>query len=188
MKPRVLVDVDGVLADFIGSALRIVNGLFGTSHVPEDVTEFSIADSLGLNAEQASLMKRAIGGSPRLAGGLAVLPGAKDGMRALREVADVYIVTSSWDSNETWEYDRKAWLKRNFGIGHHDIVFTAAKHLVYGDVLVDDKTSTCEAWREAWPNGVAVQWRTPHNRRDAWSGVSASDWSHLVDLVQGLPR
>lgn len=185
-RPVVLLDCDGVLADFIGGVLPLINGLLDTRHTAEDVTEFSFADALKMTPGDAARVKRAIGSQPRLAAGLAVYPGAIDGVRRLREVADVYIVTSSWDSNETWEFDRKAWLRRHFGIGHHDIVFTAAKHLVCGDMLIDDKTSTCEAWRAAWPRGIPVQWSTPHNRRDIWDGPCTSDWGFLVGLCAGL--
>jgi 5'(3')-deoxyribonucleotidase len=173
-----------VLADFIGRALCIVNGLFDTTYAPGDVTQFSIAASLGLSEEQAARMKRAIGNAWRLAADLKVLPFAKDGMRRLREVARVYIVTSSCDSNETWEYDRKAWLLRNFDIGHRDIVFTAAKHIVCGDVLVDDKTSTLVEWQAAHPLGVAVQWQAPHNRADVWRGSSTCNWDDVLHWVR----
>lgn len=187
-KPRVLLDCDGVLADFIGGVMPIINSLLGTSYTPADVTEFSFAEALGMTPEQGAAVKRAIGAAPRLSAGLAVYPGAIDGVRRLREIADVHIVTSSWDSNETWEFDRKAWFKRHFGIDHHGITFTAEKHRVTGDVLVDDKTSTCEAWRAAWPQGVAVLWATPHNRRDLWDGQCTSDWDRLIDIVRTVSR
>jgi 5'(3')-deoxyribonucleotidase len=180
---RVLLDCDGVLADFVGAALVIINNLFDTSHTPADVWQFDIAASLGLSKEQGAAMKRGIGGAPRLSASLAVLPGSVNGVSRLRSIADVYIVTSSWDSNETWEFDRKAWLRRHFGIGHHEIVFTAAKHVCVGDFLVDDRTETLVEWQAAHPCGIAVQWQTPHNRRDAWSGISTSSWDELLALV-----
>lgn len=183
MKPIVLMDCDGVLADFMGAVLPMINDLLGTSHRIEDVTEFSFADALRLTPEQAADVKRMIGSAPRLADRLQVYPGAKDGVRQLREIAEIHIVTSSWDSNETWEFDRKAWLKRNFEFGHHDVTFTAEKHRVHGDVLVDDKTSTCAAWRAVWGRGIAVQWQTPHNRRDAWDGASTASWDELIRIV-----
>lgn len=182
-RPRVLVDCDGVLADFMSSALEIINATLGTAHELSAITQCSFADALDLRASEAAAVKRAIGASPRLADRLPVYSGAIEGMRKLREVAEVYIVTSSWDSNETWEYDRKAWLKRHFDIHHHEIVFTAAKHLVYGDMLVDDKTSTVAAWRQAFPWGLAVQWVTPHNRLDAWDGHFTDSWDELVALI-----
>lgn len=183
-KPRVLLDCDGVLANWWGGVLPLINELLGTSHVIEDVTEFNFADALKMTPVDAARVKRMIGSTPRLAAGFAVCPGAIDGVRRLRDVADIHIVTSSWDSNETWEFDRKGWLKRHFGIGHHDVTFSAAKHIVSGDILVDDKTSTCEEWRAAWPSGVAVLWATPHNQRDLWDGPCTSDWDHLIEIVR----
>lgn len=181
--PRVLLDVDGVIADFVGTALRVVNDLFGTSHTSADVTRFDIAGSLGLSDDQRAIMQTALSGTPRLAAGLAVLPGAADGVRRLREIAEVYIVTSSWDSNETWEFDRKAWLFEHFGISRSHVIFAHAKHVCSGDFLIDDKTSTLVAWRDENPVGVAVQWVTQHNLLDAWSGVSASSWDDLIKIV-----
>jgi len=173
-----------VLADFMGAALKIINRELGTLHVIEDVTEFDFAKALGLSAMDATTVKRAIGNEPRLAAGLGVLAGSVDGMRALRSVSDVYIVTSSWDSNETWEFDRKAWLRRNFDIHHHEIVFTAAKHVCGGDFLVDDRTETLVRWQAEHPSGRAVQWRTLHNRRDEWNGISTASWGKIIDLVR----
>lgn len=182
-RPRVLVDCDGVLADFMSSALRIINRELDSRHTLYDVSEFDFAKSLGLSAVDAGWVKRAIGNEPRLAARLGVLPGAADGVRALRSVADVYIITSSWDSNETWEFDRKAWLRQHFDIHHHEIVFTAAKHICAGDVLVDDKTETLLNWQAESPSGVAVQWKTLHNRRDAWNGVSTSSWDDVIAIA-----
>jgi 5'(3')-deoxyribonucleotidase len=179
-----LLDVDGVLADFIGGALQIVNDLFGTAHVREDVTQFDIAASLGLTAEQGAVMKRAIGAMPRFAGALRVLDGAVEAVRQLHQIAEIYIVTSPWNSNPTWCHDREAWLDRHFGILHARVIHTSAKHLVAGDILVDDKTSTLEQWRAAHPIGIAVQWATPHNRCDAWDGASTSSWDELIAIVR----
>lgn len=187
-RPRVLVDCDGVLADFMSSALRIINRELDSDHMLDDVTEFDFAKALGLSAEDAARVRRAIGNEPRLAAGLGVLAGATDGMRALRSVADVYIVTSSWDSNETWEFDRKAWLRHHFNIRHHEIAFTAAKHICAGDVFVDDKTETLVTWQAEYPSGVAVQWKTPHNRRDEWDGWRTSSWDDVIAIAMGSVR
>lgn len=183
-KPRALVDVDGVLADFIGGMIAMLNERCNTSYTREQVTEFDFTAALGMSREQAAATKRMIGNADRFARHLDVYPGAIDGMRRLREIADVHIVTSPWNSNPTWTHDREAWLSQHFGIHHSDVTHTSAKHLMRGDVLVDDKTATCDAWRAAWPQGVAVQWATPHNRRDLWDGPSTSDWDHLIEIVR----
>lgn len=183
---RILLDCDGVLSDFIGGVIPIINELLDTAYTPADVTVFSFAESLKLTVDQAVAVKRAIGSEPKLAARLPVLPGAVDGLRKLQEIAEIYIVTSSWDSNPTWEYDRKAWFKRHFDLHHNRIIFAHDKQVCVGDVLVDDKTETLIAWRDAHPCGVAVQWQTPHNRLDAWDGISLGNWDDLVRMVTVL--
>lgn len=188
IRPRILLDCDGVLSDFIGGALATLNELYDTSFRREQVTEFDFTKALGMSAPAAAAAKRAIGSAAGFARHLDVYPGAIDGVRQLREIADVYIVTSPWNSNPTWCHDREWWLAMHFGIPHALVIHTSAKHLVSGDILVDDKTSTCAAWRAAWPGGVAVQWQTPHNRRDDWEGASTSDWADIVDLARSIAR
>lgn len=183
-KLRVLLDCDGVLSDFIRGALRVVNDILDTHYVPTDVTAFDFCASLGLSPQDAARVKRAIGSTQYFAASLDVFPDAVDGVRRLREIADVYIVTSPWNSNWTWMSEREAWLARHFDIHHANVVHTSAKHVCTGDFLVDDKTETLERWQAAHPRGRAVQWVTPHNRRDGWIGAGAATWGDLISLVQ----
>lgn len=182
---RVLVDCDGVLADFIGGFLRLVNDHFGTSHVPSDITGFDITESLGWSFDRGMEAYRLISDCAEFARNLDVLSGSVDGMRRLRGIADVYIVTSPWWSHPTWMRDRNDWLHRHFEIKANKVVHTAAKHICTGDVLVDDKTSTLVEWRDC-NRGVAVQWMTVHNRLDNWKGISTCDWNELCDIVEEL--
>jgi 5'(3')-deoxyribonucleotidase len=182
-KPRVLIDVDGVLADFIGAVLPIVERITGGRYIHEHVTHFDFSASLGLTKEHAAAVKRKIGETAGFAISLQPLGGAIDGVRRLRSIADVYVVTSPWNSNATWTHEREAWLKRWFDIPHSHVIHTSAKYVCLGDVFVDDKTEAVDEWRAAHPQGVAVQWSTPHNRLDLWDGPSTNDWSHLIEIV-----
>lgn len=181
---RVLLDVDGVLADFVGGYLQLLEHHTGLVAMREHITAFDIGASLGLTREQSSRMKRAIGDTPAFARHLDVYAGAAEGFRELAQVADVWIVTSPWNSNPTWTHDREAWLQRHFGIPHSRVIHTSAKHICRGDFLVDDKTETLHAWQAEHPQGRAVQWITPHNRRDGWTGVATDSWSELVGMVR----
>lgn len=187
MKKRVLLDCDGVLAAFVDGWLRLINDALDATYKTSDVTGWDVCASLGLPPEKHGAMKRLLAGCPEFAAHLEVLPGAVDGVRRLREIAEVYVVTSPWNSHPTWTHDREAWLRRRFDIPHSHVVHTSAKHLCVGDVLVDDKLEAVDRWRSAHPSGVAVLWSTPHNRRDLWDGPCTSDWSFLVELVRSLP-
>lgn len=181
---RILLDCDGVLADFAGGFLKLVNAKFGTELVPADIWTYDIAEALGWAPERAEAAYRLITDCPDFAAKLDVFPGAVDAVARLQLIAEVYVVTSPWHTQPTWCHDRTNWLWRNFRIPAHHVIHAASKHLICGDMLVDDKTSHCDAWREAWPNGVAVQWSTPHNQRDLWDGPSTRDWDFLINLVR----
>ena len=184
MKPVVLLDCDGVLADFVGAFLGVVGAQLGRWHKPHEVTSFGIANSLDLSKEEFDLCAVEVE-QPGFCAHLNAYPGARCGVSRLREIAEVYIVTSPWNSNPTWTHDREAWLDRHFAIPHSHVVHTGAKHIVSGDFLVDDKTETCAKWQAAHPNGIAVQWQTPHNRRDAWTGRSTRSWDELCAWIGG---
>jgi len=183
MKPRVLLDCDGILSDFVGGYLRLLEQHTGLVRTRDEVTAFDIGASLGLTPEQSSRMKRAIGEHEHFARSLAVYPGAVAGVAELQRIADVYIVTSPWNSNPTWTHDREQWLVEHFGIPPSRVVHTSAKHLVRGDMLVDDKTSTLVEWEREHPTGIPIQWMTPHNEADDWTGYSTRDWSTLCAMV-----
>ena len=186
MTPRVLLDVDGVLAAFVDGFLRLVNERIGTTYASADVTCFDIAEALGWDADFKRSAYDLIATVPDFAARLEVFPGAVEGVRRLRELAEVYVVTSPWHSHPTWEYDRKRWLRRHFDIPFDQVIPTSAKHVCGGDVLIDDKTSTLVRWAEAHPCGIAVQWATLQNRRDGWTGRSAASWGELNALVEEI--
>lgn len=188
MTPVVLLDCDGVLSDFCGGFLKLVNAHFGTAVVPDDVWTYDIGEALGWSPARTEEAYSLITASPDFAARLDVLPGAVDGVRRLAEAAEVFVVTSPWHTQPTWHHDRTNWLHRNFGIPASHIVHASAKHLVAGDVLIDDKTTTCATWRKRWPRSVAVRWETPHNLREWWDGPSTRSWDDVLKIVAQVER
>ena len=178
---RVLLDVDGVIADFVDGYLSLVTIATGKRFGHEDVTEFDIGKALGLSDEEKRSVNALV--MTGFCSGLRPLGDAVRGVAKLREVADVYVVTSPWNSCPTWTFEREQWLKRYVCIPHSRVLHGSAKHLVRADFLVDDKTDTLRAWGEAHPEGTAVLWDSPWNTRDGWVGAHTSDWGELRDLV-----
>jgi 5'(3')-deoxyribonucleotidase len=167
---RVLVDVDGVLADFVAKYLQLVHEVTGKQFTHEQVTEFDIGKALGLTPEQSGAVARGV--LTGFASMLEPLPGAVEGLRRLREISEVYIVTSPWNKCETWMSERERWLRVHFDFPHSHVLHGSAKHLVRGDILIDDKTET---------------WESPWNKRDPWAGVLTNDWDRVCRLVEVLP-
>lgn len=178
----VLLDCDGVMADFVGSYLAAVRNVTGKSFTHEQVTEWDMDKALGLTPEEARAAKATI--TYDFCASIKPIEGAIEGASALMKVADVYVVTSPWNSCVGWTHAREGWLKKHLGIKPDRILHGAAKHLVEGDFLVDDKTSTVVKWQEYRPaRRTGVLWDGPWNAKDEWYGHRTNSWYKMHSLV-----
>ena len=158
MRKTLLLDCDDVLCDFVGGVLRAVNVARGTSFRPEECHERDIARSFGLTWEYiGDIVKRRF-----FCAELAELPGARNAVERLRALCDVYIVTAPWPSKR-WMRERTDWLM-SLGFDSDHIIFCRTKKLVWGDILIDDRTQTIIEWAEKWPAGTALLWNKPYNQ------------------------
>jgi len=183
-KILISLDVDGLLANFTTGALRIVEEVIGRRYEEADVTEFDFTKALGLTVAEAIAVKKAIGARRGFAMALPPYPGARQGVRRLRELGEVYCVTSPWDSNEWWRAERESWLALHFGI---DRVHHASDKTGYeADVFVDDKSSHVRDWLAAWPGRTAVFWRTPHNTSEVVpiGAHACASWDTLYEIAR----
>lgn len=181
---KIALDCDGLLSDFTRGALRVVEEVTGKRFVPADVTEWDFCKVLGLTFRETHLVKKTIGRRRGFVTSLLPYPLARQGVRRLRELGEVFCVTSPWDSNPWWREEREAWLALHFGI---DVVYHAANKTVYeADVFVDDRSDHVRAWLGAWPGRTAVLWRTLHNTsEDVPCGAHSTDsWEALYQIGQ----
>lgn len=191
-RPIVLLDVDGVLANFIERNMREL-ATIGVVRHHDDVTDFRLEHCLGLDDEQRRFMKSKWS-EPGFAATMLPYAGAVDGVKQLREVADVYAVTAPMWSSPTWQHERQEWLVDLFGFERDQIVSTAAKYLVAGDVFVDDRADAVTKWYQ-WARvsgrghtGYGVVWARPYNRDGNWIGMRTSDWSSVARLAATFIR
>lgn len=182
MRPVVLVDCDGVLSDFAGAILEYVFHETGVRLTPNDITTWHLFEGPAFapvrRAERRVFARVASLGECYA---LSVLPGAQAGLAALREIADVRIVTAPMSSSETWCSERSEWLRKHFGIHEHDVIYAHRKDLVRGDFFIDDKPENISAWQAAHPAGEAFLWAAPHNRGP--EKVRYSCWRHVRGRV-----
>jgi len=162
----ILLDVDGVCADFTGMVRRIVASTSGGT-MPDPVTEWGFIKALPRDVRYA--VEDALDGDGPWTD-MEPIPGALDAVKAFRKAGHrVVFVTSPWASCTDWAYVRTGWLRRNMGAGMQDVVITSAKELVRGDVFVDDKPENVAAWREPdYPGRLrGYIWDAPYNRKGA---------------------
>lgn len=187
-KPLCLLDTDGAIADFVGPYLDLVYQVTGKRFEREDIHCWDIGAALGLTKGQlqeiSALVKR-----PGWCYGLPVLPGAQEGVKLLREAAEVHVVTSPWDG-VYWAGERMAWLQERFGFSPKDVTQTSRKDLVRGDFLVDDRGEHVLRWAEAnmVQGKIAILWDTPHNQGDQIDLPNvhprARSWAEVVAVIQ----
>ena len=184
-KPRVLLDVDGVLADFLTPSLGLIEKLTGRKYTVDEMVTWDIFEVVGKEWEQPFFEAC---NQPGFAASLDVYQGAKEGVARLHEIAEVYIVTSPLNHNPTWTHEREKWLKQHFDIPHNRVVHTSAKHLCIGDALIDDRPYNVQKWGYEHPAGTGLLWDAPWNRRDKVPGVRVHDWREANSIISRMKK
>ena len=182
-RKRILVDVDEVLGDFQTPAFKVIAQVTGRLYVPEDFVVWNIFTAL---TEEEKLQCFAQIGAEGFCSAIKPTAGSQDAIRHLQERADVYAVTSSWNTRH-WAYERDEWLERLFGIPRSRVVHTSAKYMVKGDVLLDDKPEHVETWQEEHPEGLAMLWHIPNTRQIAQHLRRVRTWQEVIEHVEALP-
>lgn len=157
----VLLDCDGVLADFSTSLLKAV----GSSLTAEGVDDWDIFNIIekhegpDMKADALDVLD-----DFDFWANMDLMPGAESLYKSLGAPSSIHIVTSPWMACHGWESARRWWLNRHFGIDPRQIIITEAKFKVVGDTFIDDKESHVREWRAAHPNGFGILRDAPYNR------------------------
>jgi len=176
----VLLDVDGVLADFLGFAIQTMEELSGRTYTREQFTDWDLFQTFDPAWKHEFFYECA---RPGVAARLARYEGVSEGVSRLQGVAEVYAVTAPMRNSPFWYTDRAGWLSRQVGIPDTHLVYTEAKHLCRGDVFVDDKPENVMAWTKENPDGIGLLWEAPYNRLDR--GLTrATSWDDVVEAVR----
>jgi len=186
-RPTFALDCDGLLADFNKSTFQIIEDLTGIRYTPADFSEWNYFRDSRINPHASAIWDRIKEEGRCL--NYSVLPGVREGLSRLREVANLFVCTSVVKSRN-YVPERIVWLERMGFDFKTEIVFTYNKRLICADVLVDDEPKNVDFFKAVHPDKVAVLWRTPGDTRDYFpvtEGVEkADDWDTLVALARRL--
>ncbi len=184
---QIALDADGLLRNFTVGALLVIEEVTGKKFTLADVTAFNFTKAVGLSEVEAAKVMKAISNRKGFVTSLPPYPEARQGVRRLRELGDVFCVTTPWDGpsgkNPWWCDESESWLALHFGI---DVVHHANDKSGYeADMFVDDKSSHVRDWLGRWPNRTAVFWRTPHNTSEAvpFGAHSTGSWEALYAIA-----
>lgn len=181
---RVILDVDGVSANFVQATLDSLVGLGGPRMGHDDIATWDIFGSMPPGWNDRLLREWH---KPGWCRGIPLYEGSLDGIGALREVAPVVFATTAMPGAPHWMWERDQWLRAHLGASDNDIVFVADKRVVSGTVFVDDKAANVRAWHREHPGGVAVLWNRPYNRVEGadlpGAVIRTSSWQVLLDAL-----
>lgn len=159
---RVLLDMDGVLADFDDHLFEVTSHLPWSSDQKAGLWRFA-TDGWHSHPDRKELVRevRRTVEAPGWFASLPVLPGAKNGVAEIIDRGHtVWVVSKPLEANPTCASDKYAWIAEHFPELAKNVILAPQKHLVSGDVLIDDAIKAREAVRADW---LPVHFPYPHN-------------------------
>lgn len=161
---EILLDMDGVLSDFLSSALRIHNEKYRKEKSVEDyVREYGrsgINEYYGISIEE---FWKTIEGDPIFWKNLDPFPWAVELYERLLAWGNVTIVTSPSNDFECAK-QKQIWAYSLFGIKPSEMFVGSRKRLLAGNgILIDDYEKNVVSFRKNGGNAILVpsNWNTP---------------------------
>lgn len=174
MIERIFLDMDGVITDFVSTALQLHNAESAAENWPPG--EWYVHKVLGLSRQQFwDRVDEA--GEDRWAN-LEPYPWMSDLLSLLAEFAPVTILSSP-SLNPGSAAGKMRWLDKHLGGGRpfRDFIFTSQKHLLASPhrVLVDDSDKNVKAFGDHFGQAIVFpqQWNSNHSIGDRLEFVRA---------------
>lgn len=189
-EPVILLDCDGVLADFVGAVVNVLRDYSSLKWSHESFKQWDIFADV-VDPKQPYLKELLIKRIERKSFCKAIKPfhHAKDAVNLLRNYGDVKVITAPWKGSKHWMPEREEWLVDHFGFKHREIVFAADKSGYIGDIMVDDRGSNLKEWKKVMHrHGIDARpflWDTNQNK-DTTGLTRISEWKELLFAVEGL--
>lgn len=175
---RILIDMDGVLADWHGG---ILSGLKERGINPATALDESRWD-LGANDGVRRVIRR-IQSEPGFYRNLKPIEGGIEALQHLATIedVDVRICTTPDDTNPTCASDKIKWVRHHLGDEWTKrIILTHDKTLIRGDILVDDKP---EITGDKEPEWTQILFDQPYNRHVVGMGT-VFGWEHWAEMLE----
>lgn len=180
---RILLDMDGVVADLTTPWLARYNRDYSDHLTPEDLKAWDVHQFV--KPECGTKIYDYLNQRGTFAD-LVPLPGAVDCVALLLDAGhEVYFVTTPPTRSPWAVLEKSHWVEEFFPrVGAGNMVFTRHKHLVRGDFLIDDYEKNLERFE-----GHAILFDQPWNRHVNTMEKSLHrgfDWTHVAITIGRL--
>lgn len=157
MKRRILVDLDGIVADLMPAWLGAYGRATGQWIDPNDVADWGVQQA----TDQGILTE--VLRAPGFFLGIQPVHGAIESVRALCERHEVFIVSAASHAENLT--DKGLWVREHLPfIKKRRFVLMHEKHLIEADAIIDDKPDTAINFRRAQPDAVIASIKYPYNQ------------------------
>ena len=171
---RILVDMDGVLAD--------VYSRFYEMHETESGERLTLKDTIGLIEENAfpNLLKWV--NSKGFFKSIPLMPGSFEGLKRLNENYDVIVVSMATEFPESLT-DKQLWLTEHYPfISWKQIVFCGSKNIIQADIMIDDHIKNLDNFK-----GETLMFTQPHNMKiNDHRHLRVNSWAEIEEVL--IPR
>jgi 5'(3')-deoxyribonucleotidase len=171
------IDLDNVLVDFTESVVRYYKMYYGedrefTSDQCKTFDIFGIMFSDKTVREQTDI-RETIFNAPGFWADMEPYPNSQRVFGRLANKFDVFIVTAPWPTSKNCIPEKIEWVENCLGFEQKRIIFTSYKHLLLGDVIIDDNpkyisNNNC---------GLTMVYDYPYNRQlEGKKIIRVHDW------------
>jgi 5'(3')-deoxyribonucleotidase len=159
---ELLLDVDGVFANFIDRAFDVVEKFYGKRYAVHEMKAWDLFEMFPREPKKEKKCYEEFK-KKGFCMSLDVYPGSHDAVKKLHEkTPHVYFATSPINGPH-WAYERAQWLKKQFNVPTSRVINTSAKWQLIGDVLLDDRPDNLYQWLLRHPYGQGILWGQPYN-------------------------
>ena len=141
MKQRMIIDMDEVMADTIGKLVRVMEAETGIAVDEAAIQGKGLWDGYpeGYGKTLYAMLHR-----KGFFLDVPVYPNCVPVMRELNEKYEVFIVSAAMEFPNSLQ-EKFEWLGVHFPfLTWHQIALTGSKNLVYGDIMIDDRTKNLD--------------------------------------------
>ena len=171
----ILLDMDEVIEELVPTLLNKYNQIYGTHHEISEIQHWEVPK---WDPELCTIIEHI--------DVILELPPKGDSIyymeKWIEEGHEVYIITNTVDTRSQGLKQR--WIKKY--IPYFDlskIVFIKDKHIVRGDIFVDDCIRNVLKWKKENPEGCAFLMRAQHNLDKDYRGGIVSSLKDVDDYI-----
>lgn len=178
----ILLDMDGVIVDFVGGCSRIASSLGIEKEFLSGLEKGEFLLEELFPGEAFNSFKREVE-KPGFWLALAPMPGAVETIKSLHDHNhELIIVTAPYNHSPRCYYEKVMWVNEYlpFINTRESFIGTSAKYRVRGDLLVDDQGKNIDKFF-----GLTCKFNHPYNRT-VESDFSISSWKDFPSVINSI--